>query len=136
MIKVAQYIETIGTADYKKFVNQPFSNEETMALFDGWRGKFMNHWYRYTNDDNIELEFYPEHYIIKTNEKADNVHKLLLPKTINDFINDISRLGVALYWKPFINLEFEPKDYLPVADIPQYYVNLLTSMGKLHELNI
>jgi len=143
MIPVTPYIETIGTADYKHFLNQPFHHEllaitygdKTEPLFDAWRGKFMNSWYKYTNEDEVVLEFYAQYYNVQSG-KLDNVQRLPLPKTINDFINDMLRLEIVLYWKPIIDVKFEPKDYLPVAEISQYYVKLLASMEKSHELNL
>jgi hypothetical protein len=59
---------------------------------------------------------------------------LSIPTTIDDFINDMNRFGVQLYWTEWIDNNFEPKDYLKSDEIKEYYSNLLLRMGKSHEL--
>jgi len=142
VIKVAQHIATRGTESYKNLLAQAFNigmlkdfgNEGTTpVLFDCWRGKDMNNWYKFTNDDGVILEIYPEYYLIK---KPSSSEKLSLPLSLNDFITDMLRHNVQLYWAKWIDENLEPMDYLPVNEIPNYYVELLKKMGKSHELNI
>ena len=59
---------------------------------------------------------------------------LSIPVTIDDFINDLTRLGVLLYWTDWIDQNFEPKEYLAVDEIKNYWTDLLAKMGKSHEL--
>jgi hypothetical protein len=141
---VSPYILTLGTEDYRKFLSTKFNvnmlkNIEPSYLepviFDGWRGKDMFNWFRLTNDEDIVLEVYPDSYTI-INNKHKIVQKLPIPLDINDFINDMIRYNVQLIWTNWIDENFEPKDYLNVNHIPQYYVDLLKKMGKSHELNI
>lgn len=142
MIKVYKYIDTNGTEEYKKFINQPFSidmlypifNDKSVdTLFDDWIGKNMISWYRFTNSNKIVLEFYSDKYIVKLIGNTIG-YQLTLPKTIDDFINDLSRFGIQLYWTEWIDINFEPKHYLPKDEIRLYYVNLLSKMGKSNEL--
>lgn len=137
MIKTVPFIETIGTQKFKEFLNSPFSFEQLYSfngqtiMFDGWRGKNMNSWFKYTNDDNFILEVYAETYNLKTKNKS---YVLPHPKTINDFINDMMRFDIQLYWNEWIDDNFEPKDYLHKNEIRNYYVDLLKKMNKSHEL--
>lgn len=141
MIKVSQYIETMGCEKFKKFLAQSFdinmlfqiSDNNIIVLFDGWRGKNMGTWYKFTNDDNVVLEFYSNEYNIQL-IKGTIKQTLSLPSTLNDFINDMNRYNVQLYWGEWIDVNFEPKEYLHKDEIRQYYVDLLSKMDKSHEL--
>lgn len=141
MQKVTTYIQTIGCEMFRKFISLPFSinllysltNEEGInVIFDGWHGKDMSSWYKLTNEEKITVEFYVNHYVLNIKSKT---YVLLLPKTINDFINDMDRFEVVLYWNQWMEDNFEPKDYLHVNDIPKYFTNLLIKMDKSKELN-
>lgn len=143
MIKVVPYIQTSGSEKFKNFLALPFTidmlysisnNKSSEILFDGWHGKNMVNWYKFTNDDKIILEFYPMYYIITMNTSNSAKHTILLPKTIDDFINDMQRFGVQLYWTEWIDKNFEPKDYLHIDEIKPYFVNLLSKMNKSNEL--
>ena len=134
MIKVVPFIQTTGSEKFKQFLALSFTidmlypvfNEKSCeTLFEGWHCKNMMNWYRFTNDDKIILEFYPKHYV---------KYILSIPVTINDFINDIERFGIQLYWMDWIDKNFEPKEYLHVNEIKNYYIDLLTKMGKSNEL--
>ena len=57
-----------------------------------------------------------------------------VPATIDDFITDMNGFAVPLYWTEWIDLNFEPKEYLCVEEIKNYFTDLLTKMGKSHEL--
>ena len=143
MIKVVPYIMTKGSKKFKDFLALPFTidilypvfgDKSTDMLYDGWRGKDMMNWYKFTNDD-YTLEFYPTYYTVKKNKLADSIKYMLsIPATINNFINDMNRFGVQLYWTTWIDLNFEPKEYLHVDEIKQYFIDLLLKMGKSHEL--
>jgi hypothetical protein len=98
------------------------------SCFDGWI-KTAN---LYKNSDGCILEFYSNHYTIKVGKHIQ--YELSLPKTISDFINDMHRLNIQLYWTQWIDDNFEPKEYLNVNEIEEYYRNLLGRMGKSHEL--
>ena len=69
-----------------------------------------------------EIEIHGEKYIFP------------LPQTINDFINDMERVMIDLYWSETVLLTFEPKDIYSAERIRQYYVDLLEKMDKGHEL--
>jgi hypothetical protein len=141
MIKVTPYILTIGSEKFKTFLAQPFTTDllypisgdgSIETFFSGWRGKDMVNWHKFTNEEKIILEFYPNnHYIIK---KTNGTYQIPLPKTLNDFINDMDRFGVQLYWNENIDKQFEPKEYLHKDEIRAYFVTLLTKMCKSHEL--
>lgn len=145
MIKIVPYIETVGNEGFRDFLSIPFTvdmlspalNENSQdVLFDGWRGKNMLNWYKFTNDENVILEFYPEYYIVKkpVGKLKHSTYQLPLPLTINDFINDMTRFDIVMYWTNWIDINFEPKEYLHRNEIEKYYSNLLIRLGKAHEL--
>jgi hypothetical protein len=139
MIKVVSYIQTMGSEKLKTFLVLPFitdmiypiCNKSTEILFSGWRGKDMGTWHKFTNDDKIVLEFYAETYNINVRTKT---YTMPIPKTINDFINDMDRFGIQLYWSEWMDNNFEPKEYLYKDEIQKYFGDLLKKMGKSHEL--
>lgn len=142
MIKVVPFIMTTGSERFKEFLAKPFSidmlypvNDKSVeTLFDGWRGKNMINWYRFNNNDKIILEFYPTYYTVRKDTKDEITYMLSIPNTINDFINDLNGFNIQLYWTDYIDLNFEPKDYLNRDEIKDYFSNLLMKMGKSHEL--
>jgi len=143
MIAVTPYHETMGSEKFKNFLTVPFSidmlypvfNEKSCdRLFDGWRGKDMLSWHKFTNDEKIVLEFYPTYYTLRKDVKDAVTYMLSIPRTINDFINDMDRFGVQIYWTEWIDKNFEPKEYLRKDEIKQYFINLLERMDKSHEL--
>ena len=143
MIAVVPYSETKGSEKFKEFLTQPFTldilypvfgEKSVNTLFEDWRGKDMINWHRFNNDDYV-LEFYPTYYTIKKNKPVDSIKYMLsIPETISDFINDMNKFGVQLYWTSWIDQNFEPKEYLPVDGIKEYFTDLLAKMGKSHEL--
>lgn len=144
MQKVATYIETIGCEMFKRFISLPFSvnllysitNEDGInVIFDGWHGKEMGNYCKLYNEDHVVLEFYAGHYTYCKNMKKDVPQKMPLPRTINDFINDMDRLKIQLFWGQWMEDNFEPKDYLRIEDIPKYFNNLLIKMKKEEDLN-
>jgi len=133
----------MGSERFKEFLAKPFTvdmlypvfnNKSVDTLFDGWRGKDMVNWHKFTNDDKIILEFYPTYYTIQKDVKDSIKYMMSIPKTIDDFINDMDRFGVQLYWNDWIDIHYEPKEYLETEGIRQYFVDLLGKMGKSHEL--
>ena len=132
MIKVSPYIETVGAEKFKNFILQPFS-VESMAYFDGWRGKDMGTWHKFTNEEGVVLEFYSDIYITKISKR--NIQQTTpIPLTINDFINDMKRHNVQLYWNESILDILEPKEFLHKDEIRKYFADLLTKMEKGYEL--
>jgi len=146
MVKVKIFIETIGTDKFKEFLTNTFEMDmlypiskdtSVVALFEGWRGKNMMNWYKFTDENDNILEFYTDYYIIKkaTGKIKLVTYQLPLPRTINDFINDMDRIGIDLFWSEFIDLNFEPKDYLAKNEIEAYFFNLLFKMDKPNEMH-
>ena len=143
MINVVPYSETTGSEKFKEFLTKPFTldmlypvfnDQSCETLFENWRGKNMINWHRFSNDDKIILEFYPTYYTVRKDVKDAITYMLSLPTTINDFINDMKRFGVQLYWTEWVDQNFEPKEYLRVDKIKDYWIDLLAKMGKSHEL--
>lgn len=140
MIKVEPYINTIGTKNYKAFINQKFNIDQIYPVidknhtpfFDGWKGRDMIDWYKFY-DGNVILEFYSTSYILKKNNDS---FKLPIPVTINDFINDMMRFNIDIYWRDWIDEKLEPKDYISPGNIKEYWRDLLNKMNKDHELLI
>lgn len=142
MINVVSYSETQGSEKFKEFLARPFSldmlypifNDQSCdTLFEDWRGKNMINWYKFTNNK-IVLEFYPTYYTIRKDVKDSITYMLSIPITIQDFINDMNRFGIQLYWTKWIDQNFEPKEYLQISEIKNYWTDLLAKMGKSHEL--
>lgn len=143
MIKVVSYINTLGKKRFKKFLYKPFTIDmlapvfgeaSVDTLFDGWIGKDMINWHRFRNTEGVTLEFYPEGTYVIKDSKSNKSHELKKPKTINDFINDMERFDIAIYWTLWIDENFEPKEYLDADGIREYYSDLLAKMGKSQEL--
>ena len=141
-IEVVSYIETTGDEKFKNFLFKPFSfnmldmisvDINIEVIFDEWKGKNMGNWYKFKNDDNYILEFYSTEYTIIFPDGREK-QSLKIPSTINDFINDMNRFNIALYWSKWIDINFEPKQYLKKSDIRNYYQKLLNKMEKSHEL--
>jgi len=144
MIKTVSYSKTNRSEKFRQFLASPFTidmlypiynDKSCETLFDDWRGKDMlNGWCKLRNDD-FTLEFYPTYYTIKKNKPVDSTKYMLsIPATIDDFITDMERFDVQLYWKKWIDENFEPKEYLHSDEVEQYFVELLMKMGKSHEL--
>lgn len=139
MIKAVPYIQTQGREKFKKFIQSPFSfdmlfpvkTKSTQKLFEEWHGKDMMKWQKFSNDDGVVLEVYVDTYDVKIKTKS---HKLTLPNTIDDFINDMTKLDVEINWTSWIDENFEPKEYLHADKIKTYFEDLLGKMGKSHEL--
>jgi len=139
-INVVPYINTRRNERFKHFLLKLFNydmlhpiNCEKETIFYGWRGKVMNNWMKFINDDDDILEFYPQNYKILKSKSSVRI-ELIKPKTINDFINDMYRFDVKLYWDDNIFNFFEPKDILNETEIFDYYSMLLSKMGKSNEL--
>lgn len=143
MIKATPYNETKGSEKFKEFLAKsftidmlyPVNNDASCeTLFDDWRVKNMMNWYKFNNDE-FTLEFYPTYYTVKKNKPVDSIKYILsIPITINDFINDMNRFMVQLYWTTWIDQNFEPKEYLHVDEIKDYFTDILAKIGKSHEL--
>jgi hypothetical protein len=93
----------------------------------------MGTWYKFYDDNNVVLEFYANNYTIKSAKQ--DIQKLPVPRTVNDFINDMDRLGIQLEWGKFVDDNFEPKDYLSPEEICKYFTQLLIRMGKIEDLD-
>jgi hypothetical protein len=125
MIKVAPLIATLGTKRYKELLSVPFEFKKITELFEGWE---RNDFTQYVSSDGTIVEITDE------GEYCVNKTTLSLPETLDDFINDMRRMGVELYWANWIEENYEPKDFLPQNKIEGYYMDLLNSIDKGHEL--
>lgn len=71
----------------------------------------MNHWCRFTNDDGDILEFYAEgQYAIRARNKSSNDYLLKTPRTIKEFIDDMKKFGIQLYWSDWVVKKFNTKN--------------------------
>jgi hypothetical protein len=144
MPQAVPYIRTTGSERFKEFLAIPFSIDmlcpvipalntpPNEILFTGWKGKEMVGWWKFVNEEMNILEFYAETYRILIKTKS---YTFPTPKTLNDFINDMDRVGITLNWGEWVEKTFEPKDYLDKDEIYAYHLNLLGRMGKSQELN-
>jgi len=131
MIGVVTYIQTAGSEKFKEFLTLSFGFGQISEKFEGWKAKNMGTWIRYTNEDKDTLEIFAETYNMCHKSK---VFTLPHPKTLNDFINDMDRVGIQLYWGDWIDGTYDPKDYLHKDEIRNYYFTLLDKLGKSNEL--
>jgi hypothetical protein len=135
MIKAVPFIQTIGTEKFKEFLLQPFkteqldSNNDSQVLFDGW--EFTDEETYFNKIGRITLNFHSTFYLAHRN---DANYKLPIPKTVDDFVNDMMRVGIEIYWSDLFDENFEPKDYLHKDEIRNYFETLLNKMGKYNEL--
>jgi hypothetical protein len=134
MIKAVPFIQTIGTEKFKEFLLQPFKTEQLDSntdkeLFDGWI--YTEEEIYFNKIGRITLNFHSTFYLVQLN---DANYKLPIPKTIDDFVNDMMRVGVEIYWSDLVDEKFEPKDYLQKDEIRKYFETLLNKMGKFNEL--
>jgi hypothetical protein len=134
MIKAVPFIQTIGTEKFKEFLLQPFKVEQLDSNTDK---ELFNDWI-FTDEDvyvnktcRTQLNFYSTFYLVTT---KDANYKLPIPKTVDDFVNDMMRVGIEIYWSDLFDENFEPKDYLNKNEIHGYYETLLNKMGKYNEL--
>jgi hypothetical protein len=143
MIKALPFVLTTGSEKFKNFLSTPFTvdmlypiynDKSCETLFDCWRGKNMVNWYKFTNEDKIILEFYPNYYTVKRDVQNSTAYMISIPNTIDEFINDMYRFGIELYWTTWIDFKFEPKEYLHTNEIKPYFEDLLGKMGKTNEL--
>lgn len=142
MIKTARYIDTIGDKNFKQFLNQPFKidmlypvfgDKSSHTLLYGWRGKDMSGWYKFTDERNNVLEFYPTTFKIKK-YKDSVTYELPLPISLNEFVEDMFRFNIELFWSKWVDENFEPKQYLNADDIKKYWIGLLEKLDKSQEL--
>lgn len=140
MIRVIPYIETLGSKKFKEFLQQEFNFDmidnvqysNVPIIFEGWKGEEDDR-VVYFKCDNTYLRFYPHHYEILTSWKEE--YSFPHPKSVNDFINDMCRIGIELYWSKWIDENFEPKEYMSEGGVEEYFRDLLAKMDKSHELS-
>lgn len=73
-------------------------DEEEYRLFDGWSCKDMFHFTEiYHKKTNTIITFEPNEY--EVNYSGRKFLFPLHPETIDDFINDLKRIGITLFWK-------------------------------------
>lgn len=138
--KASPYINTVGDEEFKDFITSKFNpnmlfnigNDPLVnVVFNEWRGKDMGKWNKYFNEDGVILEFYPDYFTI---QNKTNKVTIPLPNSINDFINDMIKYDIQLYWSDWIVRTYDPKQFLNKNEIRDYYVDLLGKMEKSHEL--
>lgn len=141
MNDIVPYIKTLGTENFRNFLSTSFhyrmlfnvdNNSKYIKIFDKWDIVSSDKKIFKTND-NIKIQFCDDYYFISVDIKQ---YTLPIPETINDFINDMFRLNIKIYWSKWVDENFEPKDYLPQYLIKEYYRELLNDMNKGYELNL
>ena len=132
-MKVTSYINTIKNAEYRNYLNQTFNPEQISIIFDGFRYKNLASLIKLQSND-ITFEFYTDYYKI-IDENANEIIQInKVPSTLYEFIEDINRYNVLIYWSKNIFTTFEPEIILESCDIRCYYENLLSKINKSHEL--
>jgi len=111
---------TNGNKKFTEFLSKTFvcdklfpvyGKSSVTTIFQGWQGEKKNHWCRFTNENGDILEFYAEgQYVIKVNRESRDVYQLKTPRTINDFIDDMEKFGIQLYWSDWVVKKFHKKN--------------------------
>lgn len=132
-MKVTSYLNTIKNAKYKEFLNQPFNIESTTKIFNDFKYKNLASLIKLQGND-IIFEFYTNYYKI-INENTNEIIQInKIPTTLYEFIEDINKYNVQIFWSNNIFNTFEPEIILESNDIKTYYENLLKKINKSHEL--
>lgn len=77
---------------------EKWMDAEKEILFEGWSCKDMYHFQEiYHKGSNTIITFEPSEY--EVNYQGRKFLFPLLPETIDDFINDLKRIGITLFWK-------------------------------------
>ena len=85
-----------------------YGEHSVTTIFKGWQGELLHNWCRFTNENGDILEFYAEGiYVIKVRKENRDVHQLKTPRTIEEFIDDMKRFGVLLYWSDWVVKKFK-----------------------------
>ena len=131
MISVVPYIDTIGTDKFREFLKTPFKMEMLETIFKGWE-KDPKH-------DTLQQEYWCGETVLGFGFDGSEyaIHRdtiLPFPTNINDFINDMTRFGITLYWADDMLVKFSPKDMYSPEKIREYYTGLLEKLEKDHEL--
>ena len=113
-------IRTTGNRKFTGFLAKQFvcdmlypvyGESSVTTIFDGWQGKYHNYWSPLTNENRAFLEFFPEgHYVIRARDESKDCFQRRTPKSIEEFIDDMYKFGIQLYWSDWIVRKFKPKD--------------------------
>jgi len=104
---------------FKERVNFWTENEKRV-LFNGWVCKDMQFYQEiYDKDRNIFIIFEANEYVVNYSDRK--FHFPLLPETIDDFITDLRRIGIKLFWKPEIVDSFGIENISSNKKIIDYY---------------
>jgi len=96
--------DKVGTL--AEFYCQPFKPEMITELFEGWTLEYDG--YYVANSAKFVIEFCTEdggefHFYMYDYMKSEQILILgqtdILPRTLDDFINDATRAGIELEWK-------------------------------------
>lgn len=99
---------------------EKWENEEKLRLFDGWSCKDMYHFTEiYNKETNTIITFEPNEY--EVNHAGRKFLFPLHPETIDDFINDLKRIGIILFWKQEITDIYEIDSITSNIKIIDYY---------------
>lgn len=105
--------------------------EEKYRLFDGWSCKDMYHFQEiYNKKTNTIITF--EHNEYEVNHQGRKFLFPLLPETIDDFITDLKRIGVVLFWKQEIADIYGIDNITSNKKIIDYY-EFLKKLGNSNE---
>ena len=129
MIEVSKLEDTVKTDVYINYLNNNFDLNNLIDVFNYWKVRNMGSYNKFINinDNDIILEIFGTYYIILN---KNNKIQIPLPKTIGEFITDMFRFNIKLFWNDNIMNILEPKDYYHKDKIKNYYINLLTKMNK------
>lgn len=127
-IKLKGFLES--NEQYNEKLDE-WKERDEQVLFDGWVGKDMNKWFKFTNNKH-RIELFNTYYVIYSEDSIINdKYELPYPETLNDFISDCWRCKVQLQWRDNVLDRFSSyKICLPKVEIIDYHRMILTKLGK------
>jgi hypothetical protein len=113
---------------------EKWNDEEKKVLFEGWSCKDMYHFQEiYDIKTNTIITFESNEY--EVNYSGRKFLFPLLPDTIDDFINDLKRIGIKLFWKPEIADIYGIENVTSNKKIIDYYGILKEFNDKQQDFN-
>lgn len=113
---------------YEKRLSK-WNEEERTVLFEGWVCKDMHHYQEiYDKEKNIVITFEINEY--EVNYSGRKFLFKVLPDTVDDFINDLKRIGIKLFWKPEIADIYGIENITSNKKIIDYYALLKELNGS------
>ncbi len=107
-VDIALYLDKAAMSDsVTEFYSQPFKPELITELFEGWTFQYVRtisgiktsgKRYRHLGYE-IEVTFHDGSRYYDIAQGVDDIADFFYPRTLDDFINDVTRAGIELKWR-------------------------------------